>query len=120
MKYTLEKIKPLIIETLKRYDVIRASIFGSLARGEAINKSDAMVCYECKAPVSPRMLVENSNQMINNKMQEQIGELSNQLNEMREMQQKSNKINFWIKIFYRRHIFKPLRSVSSKMSPRFC
>lgn len=36
----LEKIKMQIVPTLKKHDVIRASLFGSLARGEETVKSD--------------------------------------------------------------------------------
>ncbi|MBN1216768.1 MAG: nucleotidyltransferase family protein [Candidatus Lokiarchaeota archaeon] len=46
MKNILEDIKPIIIESLKNYDVIHASIFGSIARGDAIENSDIDILVE--------------------------------------------------------------------------
>ena len=38
--YTLEEIKEMIYDILKKYDIEQAYIFGSYARGEATQKSD--------------------------------------------------------------------------------
>lgn len=48
MKYSIDEIKLLIIESLKKYDVVRASIFGSIARGEAMENSDIDILVEFK------------------------------------------------------------------------
>ncbi len=40
MNQTLKRLKPLIVKTLKKNDVVKAGIFGSYARGEAKKNSD--------------------------------------------------------------------------------
>ncbi len=42
----LEKIKPIIVETLKKYGIKKAGIFGSYARGDYNKKSDVDVLIE--------------------------------------------------------------------------
>ncbi len=39
-KNKLEKLRKQITPTLKKHDVVRASVFGSFARGEQTSKSD--------------------------------------------------------------------------------
>ena len=44
--YNISEIKHKIVPTLKRYDVSRASIFGSFVRGEQKRKSDLDLLVE--------------------------------------------------------------------------
>ena len=46
MNYKLDEIKPLIIESLKKNNVKRAGLFGSVVRGEATDKSDIDILVE--------------------------------------------------------------------------
>jgi len=46
MLFQAEKIKELILDILKNYDVKRASLFGSIARGDATDKSDVDLLVE--------------------------------------------------------------------------
>ena len=47
-KQKLEKIKKQIVSTLKKHDVIRASLFGSLVRGEETATSDIDLLVQFK------------------------------------------------------------------------
>ncbi len=47
-----EEIKNIIIDTLKKSDVKKASIFGSVARGESTKKSDVDLLIEFKGKKS--------------------------------------------------------------------
>jgi len=47
-----EEIKNIIIDTLKKSDVKKASIFGSAARGESTKKSDVDLLIEFKGKKS--------------------------------------------------------------------
>lgn len=38
--YTVESLKPILIPIAQRYGIKRMSVFGSVARGEATEKSD--------------------------------------------------------------------------------
>lgn len=51
-KSKLEKIKKEIVPTLRRYDVIKASVFGSYARGEEDLKSDIDLLVQFKGSKS--------------------------------------------------------------------
>lgn len=42
----IEELKRRIIPVLRRYEVVRASFFGSLARGEAVKGSDVDILVE--------------------------------------------------------------------------
>ena len=46
MKTHIEQIKRKILPVLQRYDVVRAAIFGSLARGETKQGSDIDILVE--------------------------------------------------------------------------
>jgi len=46
MNQTLKRLKPLIVKTLKKNDVVKAGIFGSYARGEAKRNSDIDILIE--------------------------------------------------------------------------
>jgi len=46
MKTYIEQIKRKILPVLQRYDVVRAAIFGSLARGETKQGSDIDILVE--------------------------------------------------------------------------
>ncbi len=46
MNYDIEKIKPLLLEILKKHDVTRASLFGSIVRGEINEDSDLDLIVE--------------------------------------------------------------------------
>lgn len=46
MKNSIEKIKPKILKILKKYNVARAGIFGSYARGEEKKDSDLDILIE--------------------------------------------------------------------------
>ena len=46
MFFQAEEIKELILDILKNYDVKRASLFGSIARGDATDKSDVDLLVE--------------------------------------------------------------------------
>ena len=48
MKREIKKIKKEVLPILKRYDVIRAGIFGSYARGEQKKKSDIDLLIQFK------------------------------------------------------------------------
>ncbi|MBI4155410.1 nucleotidyltransferase family protein [Candidatus Woesearchaeota archaeon] len=48
MKKEIEKIKKRILPILKEYNVVRAGIFGSYARGEAKKKSDIDILIEVR------------------------------------------------------------------------
>ena len=48
MNQTLKRLKPLIVKTLKKNDVVRAGIFGSYARGEAKRNSDIDILIKFK------------------------------------------------------------------------
>lgn len=47
-KQRIDKIKKAILPTLKKYDVVRASIFGSLVRGEDTPASDIDLLIQFK------------------------------------------------------------------------
>lgn len=47
-KSRVEGIKEKILPTLKNYGIIKASIFGSFARGDATRKSDVDILVEFK------------------------------------------------------------------------
>ncbi|MFH0797021.1 MAG: nucleotidyltransferase family protein [Candidatus Omnitrophota bacterium] len=51
-KEKVEEIKKRIIPILRRYNVRRAGIFGSVVRGEEIEKSDIDVLVEIKERMS--------------------------------------------------------------------
>ena len=42
--YTIEEIKEMIYDILKKYGIEKAYIFGSYARGEANQQSFAIIC----------------------------------------------------------------------------
>lgn len=44
--YNIEEIKPLLLEILKKHDVKRASLFGSIVRGEINEDSDLDLIIE--------------------------------------------------------------------------
>jgi len=46
MKTQIEQVKRKILPVLQRYDVVRAAIFGSLARGETKQGSDIDILVE--------------------------------------------------------------------------
>jgi len=46
MKTHIEQVKRKILPVLQRYDVVRAAIFGSLARGETKQGSDIDILVE--------------------------------------------------------------------------
>ena len=46
MKRRIEEIKNRIVPVLKRYDVVRASVFGSFVRGEMEKGSDIDILVE--------------------------------------------------------------------------
>jgi len=46
MKTYIEQVKRKILPVLQRYDVVRAAIFGSLARGETKQGSDIDILVE--------------------------------------------------------------------------
>ncbi|KKK42883.1 MAG: Nucleotidyltransferase domain protein [Candidatus Lokiarchaeum sp. GC14_75] len=46
MKSQIDKYKDLIIEILKKHDVKRASLFGSIVQGEMTSKSDIDLLVE--------------------------------------------------------------------------
>lgn len=46
MNQTLKRLKPLIVKTLKKNDVVKAGIFGSYARGKAKRNSDIDILIE--------------------------------------------------------------------------
>jgi predicted nucleotidyltransferase len=48
----LERITKIIIRVLRKYDVKRAALFGSTARGEATKKSDIDLLVEFKGKKS--------------------------------------------------------------------
>lgn len=48
MDTKLEKLKPKIVKVLKKYNVARAGIFGSYARGEEKKNSDIDILIEVK------------------------------------------------------------------------
>lgn len=52
MKICIEKIGDKITPVLKRYDVVRAAIFGSFARGEVKEESDLDILVEFKGEKS--------------------------------------------------------------------
>jgi predicted nucleotidyltransferase len=45
---TRSEIRSIIIPILKKYDIIKASLFGSIVRGEATEKSDIDILVEFK------------------------------------------------------------------------
>jgi len=45
-KTEIERIKPIIIEVLKKYGVKKAGLFGSIVRGEATENSDIDLLVE--------------------------------------------------------------------------
>jgi len=47
-KHKIEKIKKAILPTLRRYDVVKASLFGSLVRGEDTAASDVDLLIQFK------------------------------------------------------------------------
>lgn len=47
-KQKIDSIKKRIVPTLKKYDVVRASLFGSLVRGEDTAKSDIDLLVQFK------------------------------------------------------------------------
>jgi hypothetical protein len=52
MKTYTEKIRRKILPILRRYDVARAAIFGSIARGESTERSDIDLLVEFKGQKS--------------------------------------------------------------------
>jgi hypothetical protein len=52
MKTYTEKISRKILPILRRYDVARAAIFGSIARGESTERSDIDLLVEFKGQKS--------------------------------------------------------------------
>lgn len=52
MKRHIEETRNKIIPVLKRYDVVRAAIFGSFVRGEAKKSSDIDILVEFKGEKS--------------------------------------------------------------------
>ena len=46
MVFQVEELKALVLDVLKNYDVKRASVFGSIARGEASDESDVDLLVE--------------------------------------------------------------------------
>lgn len=46
MRVSIQSVKQLAIPILKKHDVIRASLFGSFARGEETEKSDIDILIE--------------------------------------------------------------------------
>ena len=46
MVFQVEELKELILDVLKNYDVKRASVFGSIAKGEATDESDIDLLVE--------------------------------------------------------------------------
>ncbi len=48
MKLTVSSVKKKIVPILKEHGVIKAAIFGSVARGEADNKSDVDILVRFK------------------------------------------------------------------------
>jgi len=52
MSHQVEEIKNKILPILKRYGVRRASIFGSVARGEATENSDIDILVEIRSNIS--------------------------------------------------------------------
>ena len=52
MNHQIEEIKKTILPILKRYGVRRASIFGSVVRGEATENSDIDILVEIRSNIS--------------------------------------------------------------------
>jgi len=52
MNSTLKRLKPLIVRTLRKNDVVKAGIFGSYARGEAKRNSDIDILIKFKGKKS--------------------------------------------------------------------
>jgi hypothetical protein len=46
MNQALKRLKPLIVKTLKKNNIVKAGIFGSYARGEAKKNSDMDILVE--------------------------------------------------------------------------
>ncbi|MGS2761081.1 type VII toxin-antitoxin system MntA family adenylyltransferase antitoxin [Sinomicrobium sp. M5D2P9] len=49
---TIDSIKQLIVPVLKKYNIKRAGIFGSYAKGEASNASDIDILVELDSKIS--------------------------------------------------------------------
>lgn len=45
--YTPDTLKPILIPICQKYDIRRMSVFGSVARGEATEKSDVDLLFDC-------------------------------------------------------------------------
>jgi predicted nucleotidyltransferase len=52
MKRHVQQIRKKILPTLRRYDVTRAAVFGSFARGETTKRSDIDLLIEFKGEKS--------------------------------------------------------------------
>ena len=52
MVYQIEEVKKKILDVLKKFDVIRASLFGSVVRGETSERSDIDILIEFKGQKS--------------------------------------------------------------------
>ncbi len=52
MEIHIEKIKKEVLPVLRRYDVVKAAIFGSFARGENLESSDIDLLVEFKGDKS--------------------------------------------------------------------
>ena len=52
MSYQIDEVKDLILDILKKYEVKRASLFGSMVRGEMNSKSDIDLLVEFKGKKS--------------------------------------------------------------------
>ncbi len=52
MTFQIDEYKEIILEILKKYDMIRASLFGSIVREEMTNESDIDLLVEFKGKKS--------------------------------------------------------------------
>ena len=52
MPYQIDEFKDLMLNILKKYEVKRASLFGSIVRGEMTNESDIDLLVEFKGKKS--------------------------------------------------------------------